>query len=60
MKGRFMRGTILGRDASYEEALYERNRFVYPLVFENCEPLLMLINGEFLTVGCAFGCFLYK
>ena len=34
MKGRFMRGTVLGRDASYEEALYERNRFVYPLVFE--------------------------
>ena len=34
MKGRFMKGTVLGRDASYEEALYERNRFVYPLVFE--------------------------
>ena len=55
-----MRGTVLGRDASYEEALYEGNRFVYPLVFENCEPFLMLINGEFLTVGCAFGCSLYK
>ena len=32
MKRRFMRGTILGRNASYEEALYEGNRFVYPLV----------------------------
>ena len=28
-----MRGIVSGRDASYEEALYERNRFVYPLVF---------------------------
>ena len=28
-----MRETVLGRDASYEEVLYERNRFVYPLVF---------------------------
>ena len=27
MQGRFIRGTVLGRDASYEEALYERNRF---------------------------------
>ena len=27
MQGRFVRGTVLGRDASYEEALYERNRF---------------------------------
>ena len=34
MKRRFVRGTVLGRDASYEEALYERSRFVYPLVFE--------------------------
>ena len=32
MQGRFVRGTALGRDASYEGALYERNRFVYPLV----------------------------
>ena len=29
-----MRATVLGRDASYEVTLYERNRFVYPLVFE--------------------------
>ena len=57
MKRRFVRGTALGRDASYEEALYERCRFVYPSVFE---PLLMLINGEFGTVVYAFGCFLYK
>ena len=34
MKRRFVRGTFLGRDASYEEALYERSRFVYPSVFE--------------------------
>ena len=34
MKRRFLRGTVLGRDASYEEALYERSRFVYPLFFE--------------------------
>ena len=27
---------------------------------KSCEALLMLINGEFLTVGCAFECFLYK
>ena len=27
MQGRFVRGNILGRDASYEGALYERNRF---------------------------------
>ena len=27
MQGRFVRGTVLGRDASYEEALYERNHF---------------------------------
>ena len=33
MQGRLMRGTVLGRDASYEGVLYERNRFVYPLVF---------------------------
>ena len=52
---RFVRGTALGRDASYEEALYERSRFVYPSVFE---PLLMLINGEFGTVVYAFECFL--
>ena len=29
-----MRRTVLGKDASYEEALYERSRFVYPLVFK--------------------------
>ena len=29
-----MRGTVLWRDASYEEAFYERSRFVYPLIFE--------------------------
>ena len=34
MKRRFVRGTGLGRDASYEEALYERSRFVCPSVFE--------------------------
>ena len=33
MKGCFLRGTVLGRDASCEEALYERNRFVHHLVF---------------------------
>ena len=33
MKRRFVRGTVLGRDASYEEALYERSRFVYPFFF---------------------------
>ena len=60
MKRRFVRGTVLGRDASCEEALYERSRFVYPFFLKNCEPLLMLINGEFRTVVCAFGCFLYK
>ena len=27
MNRRFVRGTVLGRDASYEEALYERIRF---------------------------------
>ena len=27
MQGRFVRGIVLGRDASYKEALYERNRF---------------------------------
>ena len=27
MQGRFVRGTVLGRDASYEGAVYERNRF---------------------------------
>ena len=27
MQGRFVRGTVLGRDASYEGALYEMNRF---------------------------------
>ena len=27
MQGRFVRGTVLGRDASHEGALYERNRF---------------------------------
>ena len=27
MQGRFVRGTVLGRDVSCEEALYERNRF---------------------------------
>ena len=27
MQGLFVRGTVLGRDASYEGALYERNRF---------------------------------
>ena len=27
MKRRLVRGTVLGGDASYEEALYERNRF---------------------------------
>ena len=57
MKRRFVRGIALRRDASYEEALYEKNRFVYPSVFE---PLLMLINGEFGTVEYAFECFLYK
>ena len=46
-----------GRDASYDGALYERNRFVYPLI---SVPLLMPINGEFPTVGCAFRCFPYK
>ena len=48
---RSARGTALERDASYEEALYERRRFVYPLVFE---PLLVLINGEFGTVALCF------
>ena len=52
-----MRGIALERDASCEEALYERCRFVYPSVFE---PLLMLINGEFGTVAYALNCFLYK
>ena len=27
MQGRFVRGTVLGRDASYEGVLFERNRF---------------------------------
>ena len=27
MQGRFMRGTVLGRDASYAGELYEKNRF---------------------------------
>ena len=27
MQGRFVRGTVLGRDASYEGALCKRNRF---------------------------------
>ena len=57
MKRRLGRGTVLGRDASYEEALYERSRFVHPSVFE---PLFMPINGEFGTVVYALGCFLYK
>ena len=35
MKRRFVRGIVLGIDASYEEALCEKSRFVYPLVFEN-------------------------
>ena len=34
MKRRFVRGIVLGRVASYEEALYERSHFVYPFVFE--------------------------
>ena len=34
MQGRFVRRTVLRRDASYEDALYERCRSVYPLVFE--------------------------
>ena len=54
-----VRNHLVGRDASYEEALYERSRFVYPFS-KNCELPLMLINGEFGTVACAFGCFLYK
>ena len=51
MKRRLGKGTVLRRDASYDGALYERNRFVYPLI---SVPLLMPINGEFLTVRCAF------
>ena len=30
---RFLRGNALERDVSYEEAPYERCRFVYPSVF---------------------------
>ena len=54
MKRRLGKETVLRRDASYDGALYERNRFVCPLI---SVPLLMPINGEFLTVGCAFRCF---
>ena len=57
MKRRLGKGTVLRRDASYDGALYGRNRFVYPLI---SVPLLMPINGEFLTVRCAFRCFPYK
>ena len=54
---RFVRGNVSGRDASYEEALYGRSRFACPPSIS--EPPLMLINGEFGTVVCAFECFLY-
>ena len=61
MQGRFVRGTVLGRDALNKGALLREEPFRVSFSFlKSCEALLMLINGEFLTVGCAFECFLYK
>ena len=57
MKRRLGKGTVLGRDAPYDGALYERSCFVYPSI---SVPLLMPINGEFGTVVRALWCFLYK